>query len=419
MAGLKPIGSEKLQGMDKINRMLEISRYKENIPKSVNEDKSVEFKKTMADGGEYLIVKEKSGYVIKKSLNENVDYIEPMKNRRYFSSYSQALKRLNIIEKEVNINEGLERPTSLFENAANEATKYILKFGETKEQAPTAAAPAPAPAPSPAPAPVAEPTPEAPVDELPVDDVEMDVDMEDTEMAPEEDEQVTYKTIQKLTGKLAQKIRAFNDDEDKEETMSSKDIKYVINSVLSALDLNNLEEEDLEDVINKLEGVEEEGLEGGEEEMDVDMDVEVDSEPEGEMPAEVEGEMAEEMDMEDVEGYVDSLFDMNEDDDTDGVDLMGRMEEMIEGMFTESKVDSVLKKYFKTTEGENMVNEDKKSKMIQKLKTVSESKSQFNLSQKLVSKYPNTKLIGKTINKNLVFESNNKQIKITKDGQIL
>ena len=419
MAGLKPIGSEKLQGMDKINRMLEISRYKENIPKPVNEDKSIEFKKTMADGGEYLIVKEKSGYVIKKSLNENVDYIEPMKNRRYFSSYSQALKRLNIIEKEVNINEGLEKPTSLFENAANEATKYILKFGETKEQAP-AAAPAPAPAPAaPAPAPVAEPAPEAPVEDLPVDDVEMDVDMEDTEAAPEEEETVTYKTIQKLTGKLAQKIRAFNDDEDKEETMSSKDIKYVINSILSALDLNNLEEEDLEGIINKLEGVEEDGLDGGEEEMDVDMEVETPAEPEGEMPAEVEGEMAEEMDMEDAESYVDSLFDMNEEDETEGVDLMGKMEEMIEGMFTESKVDSVLKKYFKTTEGEKMINEEKKSKMINKLKTVSESKSQFVTSQKLISKYPNTKLVGKTVNKNLVFESNNKQIKITKDGQIL
>jgi hypothetical protein len=28
-------------------------------------------------------------------------------------------------------------------------------------------------------------------------------------------------------------------------------------------------------------------------------------------------------------------------------------------------------------------------------------------------------LVGKTVNKNLVFESNNKQIKVTKDGQIL
>ena len=30
MGNLKPIGSEKLQGMDKINRIIEISRYNEN-----------------------------------------------------------------------------------------------------------------------------------------------------------------------------------------------------------------------------------------------------------------------------------------------------------------------------------------------------------------------------------------------------
>ena len=62
MAGLKPIGSEKLQGMDKINRILEISRYKENTPQPVNEDKSVEYRKTLSDGNEYQIVKEKNGY---------------------------------------------------------------------------------------------------------------------------------------------------------------------------------------------------------------------------------------------------------------------------------------------------------------------------------------------------------------------
>ena len=37
MADLKPIGSEKLQGQDKINRILEIARYKENTPSSLNE----------------------------------------------------------------------------------------------------------------------------------------------------------------------------------------------------------------------------------------------------------------------------------------------------------------------------------------------------------------------------------------------
>jgi hypothetical protein len=417
MAGLKPIGSEKLQGMDKINRILEISRYKETKPQPVNEDKSVEYRKTLADGYEYQIVKEKNGYVIKKSLNEGLDYLEPMKNRKYYSSYSQAFKRLNLITKEVNINEGQESNVSLFENAANEATKYILKFGETKEQAPVAAAPAPVPAPAPAPAPSPEMSPEAPADDMPMDaemDVDMEVDAEETD-----DEPVTYKVIQKLTGKLAQKIRAFNDDEEKEESMSSKDIKYVINSVLSALNLNDLEEDDIESIINKLEGVEEEGLEGGEEEMDVDM--EVDSEEPVEPTMEPEGEMAEEMDMGNSEEFVDYLFsdvdgseEMSEEDG-----YMSKMEEMIEGMFTESKVDNVLKKYFKTSENEKVIAESKKSKLSEKLESVCESKSQLMASKKLVNKYPDFKLVGKTVNKNLVFESNNRQIKISKNGQIL
>ena len=59
MGKLKPIGSEKLEGIDKISRILELSNYKLNIPKSINEDKSVEYKKTLTDGNTYHIVKEK------------------------------------------------------------------------------------------------------------------------------------------------------------------------------------------------------------------------------------------------------------------------------------------------------------------------------------------------------------------------
>ena len=107
MGNLKPIGSEKLQGMDKIKRMIEISRYNENIPQPINEDKSNEFKKVLSDGNTYNIVKEKNGYVIKKGINESTqEYLDPMKNRKYYSSYSQALKRLNLIIKEVNVSEG-------------------------------------------------------------------------------------------------------------------------------------------------------------------------------------------------------------------------------------------------------------------------------------------------------------------------
>ncbi len=70
---LRPIGSEKLEGMDKIARIMEIARYKENIPTPINEDKSVEYNKVLADGKNYQIIKEKNGYVIKRTLSESTE----------------------------------------------------------------------------------------------------------------------------------------------------------------------------------------------------------------------------------------------------------------------------------------------------------------------------------------------------------
>jgi hypothetical protein len=424
MGKLKPIGSEKLQGIDKLNRILEIARYKETTPNPINEDKSVDYSKTLSDGNKYHIVKEKNGYVIKKSLNESMDldYIEPMKNRKYYSSYSQAFKRLNLIAKEININEGHTGNVNLFEGEVDEkaSTKYILKFGETKEQS----APAPAPAPSPAPAPAPSPEPDlsdVPMDEPSPEDVdtEIDIDVED-----DDNDVVTFKTIQKLTGKLAQKIRTLNDSE--EQQMSSKDIKYVINSVLSALDLNNLEEEDMEDVINKLEGSEEEEgmndqmMGDDEEPIDVEMDTDVPTEPSP------EGEMGENMNPEE---FVDNLFsdlEENADVETKESKHMQKIGDMIESLFTESKVDNILKRYFVTTESEKkQINEkrqklvENKNKTINKVKLISETISQEVMAKKVVNKYPNAKLIGKTKSNSLVFETNNKQIKVNTKGEIL
>ena len=153
MADLKPIGSEKLQGQDKIKRIMEIARFNETIPTNINETSRSEYSINLVDGNQYQIVKEKMGYIIKKNINESdVDYIEPMKNRKYYSSYSQALKRLNLLTKEVNrINEH-EEGTSLF----GEQKKFTLKLPKPAP-APEAEVPAAPPA-----APPAVPSPELP-----------------------------------------------------------------------------------------------------------------------------------------------------------------------------------------------------------------------------------------------------------------
>ena len=154
MAGLKPIGSEKLEGIDKISRIMEIARYNEVKPTTINEDKKSVYSKTLADGHTYVISKEKVGYVIKRSLTESIDdavYLDRMENRKHYSSYSKAFKRLNLIAREINVNESHDEETSLYEQSNK---KYTLK--------------------TPTPAPVEEPISD-------MEDVSMDLGGEDTD----------------------------------------------------------------------------------------------------------------------------------------------------------------------------------------------------------------------------------------------
>ena len=125
--------------------------------------------------------------------------------------------------------------------------------------------------------------------DLDMGDEETDVDM-DVEGGEEEVEMEGFmKPIQKLTGKLGQKLR------DAEEEMGSADIKYVLNSIISAVDLENLEEDDKDDVLDRFE--EDESAYGDEEEeMDIDMgdDFEEEGEEGEEMEFEDEGEVEDE-----------------------------------------------------------------------------------------------------------------------------
>ena len=72
------------------------------------------------------------------------------------------------------------------------------------------------------------------------------------ETEPNTEEEDPIKAIQKLTGKLSQKMR------DTEEKLQSKDIKYILNSIISASDVKKLSDEDKTDITNKIEDKEEE-----------------------------------------------------------------------------------------------------------------------------------------------------------------
>jgi hypothetical protein len=422
MADLKPIGSERLQGQEKLNRILEIARYKENIPSNINETSRVEFERVLSDGNHYEIVKEKSGYVIKKKVNESLEYIEPMRNRKHYGSYSAALKRLNLIAGEVNRLTENEEEVSMYN--LSEQKKFTLKT------------PKPAPMPEPMPEPMAA-APEAGSIDAPLDDTsldapeggdEMDFDMDldtpegdlDIDMSDEEgpmgdEEEVTFKTIQKLTGKLGQKIRMMNDS----VGMTSEDVKYVINSLLSALDLSKLDEEDQEDIMAKFEEDSESnydsdmdmgsmGSMGDEEDIDVDID---DEEP-------IDGEMAEG----DVIGvYSDIDKQRNEMSEEDKVN--SHVSKMMDEIFAESKIDKVLTSYFQISESENKQKKQKlvetKKVAVNSIKRLSETIEQELAAEFIVRENSNYKLVGKTNKKNLVFEHNGEQIRVTTKGEVL
>jgi len=408
MSGLKPIGSEKLTGQDKINRIMEIARFNETIPQVINETAKSEYSVSLADGNMYEIVRERQGYIIKKTISESeteTEYIEPMKNRKYYSSYSQAFKRLNLVAGELNrINEN-EEGVSLY----GEQKKFTLKT--PKPAAPeTPAVPATPPA---VPSPELPPSPMDGGEDMGMedmgmedmgmespegDDIEMDTEIEVTpEEGGDEEQQVSFKTIQKLTGKLTQKIRTL----ESQEGMTSEDIKYVINMVLSSFDLNSLSEEDTEDILSKFEE-DTEDL-GGD-----DMDGE---------------DMTDDTEVEDIQAGMDIPIESEmEEDYGNGA--------IFDSIFGESKVDKVISKYFEVSKKEIRESKEKqvektlrkKSQVKQIMDSVvkmTETIEQELSAEKFLKENINSNFVGKTNKKNLVFETKKGQIRITPTGEII
>jgi hypothetical protein len=405
MADLKPLGSEKLTGQDKLKRIMEIARFNEVIPSNINETARSEYSISLADGNKYEIVKERQGYIIKKTISESeTDYIEPMKNRKYYSSYSQALKRLNLVAGELNrVNEN-EEEVSLY----GEQKRFTLKTPKPAAEAPAMAPPAAPAAPPAVPSPSLPPSPVG--DPTAGEDMSLDMGMED--MGPEgevdadvsmdietpgmgEEEPVSFKTIQKLTGKLTQKIRTL----DGQEPMTSEDIKYVINMVLSSVDLKSLTEEDREDILSKFD---EESEDLGGDDMG-GLDMTDDSEVE---------DIQSDMDIP-VEGY-----EMEEGGYGNGA--------IIDSIFGESAIDKVISKYFEISKKEIL--ESKKNKIKESLSIkrqmeevvkLSETIEQELSSKKFLRENSSSKIIGITNKKNLVFEHNGQQVKISPEGLLV
>jgi hypothetical protein len=240
MAEIKPLGSEKLNSDEKLKRILELTYYNNNKKSSSMKAELVQESKT---GGVYGIVREKDAYYVKRGLNEqSLDYIGGMfmKNKNKFSSYGDAFKRLELLKGQ---------------DELQEATKYVLKQNKPQEEMPM-------PEPS-------MDAPEAPVDDMstqpapdaaPTDGGSVPSETPPTDGGEDMGKRSSYMAeAQKYAGKLGQELRDLHD------RMESDDIKYILNMIISAVDLDKLSDEDIEDVAKKFEREEEEGGMGSEE----------------------------------------------------------------------------------------------------------------------------------------------------------
>jgi hypothetical protein len=190
---------------------------------------------------------------------------------------------------------------------------------------------------------------------------------------------------------------------DTQEGMTSEDIKYVINMVLSSLDLKSLSEEDKEDIMGKFDE-ESEDL-GGDDMGGLDMtdDTEVE-------------DIQAKMDVP-VEGY-----EMEEGGYGNGA--------IIDSIFGESTVDKVISKYFEISKKEILESKEKHSqkkrsvisqskKQMEEVIRLSETIEQELTAKKFLNENSNAKIVGLTNKKNLVFENKGNQVKISPEGLLI
>lgn len=226
---------------------------------------SLEFVKRGPDDLTYVIIRENRKYFIKTTKEiefkvEDLSYIGGLQNKlqESYTSYEDALKHLNLTFHDLNERYEIKNGLNLFEQDYFDIEDVDEDFGgkKYKLKLPNSGANSnPTPAPSfndqesndVAPEPEME-SPE--IEDVPADNEfgdsspENDMDYEDDDSEDIDDEEDPVKYIQKLTGKLGQKIRELTDIDPKLE-------KYVINSIISALHIDKMDKKDRMDVIRK------------------------------------------------------------------------------------------------------------------------------------------------------------------------
>jgi len=258
-----------------LKRMLELAGIKPNMNENVNSLSSLELTKIGSDGKTYGIVRENKKYFIKVTdkvgivSESDFDYIGGLQNKpkHSYTSYEDATKNLNFLFDELNEIYGGSKHINILESDTITEKKFVLKQKSKKKE---------------------EPKMDfdfgggSDEEEMDFDfgnekggdgsdEEEMDFDFggdsgdedtgEDEDLDLDSDDEDPIKSIQKTTGKLGQKLR---DTED----ISSDLQKWVAKSVLSALNLDELDSSDKKDIIKTIKKSESNDEEGSEEDFD-------------------------------------------------------------------------------------------------------------------------------------------------------
>lgn len=267
---MRPIGSEKIQNPDdKLARILEIAGIKKE---SVTESKSLHGKLSnvlheavAANGTEYAIVQEEKYVYIKAKKNDDYEYLTGVQNinEHSYRSYADALKHLNLMFKEINEQVGLTEGIDVLKKKSLDE-RYVLRLNKKDNSNQNFTEPSDNDTsggfdastspdisdleadlvgqPNAGEQPSTQPDQETPVDNA---------------MEPQTDNQEgedPLKTIQKMVGKVTQKMREMG------ERLQPKDVKYILNSLISAADMTKVPESDKNDIINKILGKDEDSV---------------------------------------------------------------------------------------------------------------------------------------------------------------
>lgn len=106
---MRSIGSEKIQNPDeKLNRIKEIAgitnSLSENVIKNNGRPSDILHEAVASNGKEFAIIQEQKYVYIKEKINDTYEYIGGVQNikEHSYQTYSDALKHLNLMFKEIN-----------------------------------------------------------------------------------------------------------------------------------------------------------------------------------------------------------------------------------------------------------------------------------------------------------------------------